>query len=132
MQNYYFWRRQPDRNFIGGKSDYFSVSMRDAMQPAGSSLAIRTFALDWTEQQNKREVYCIYIPARCSLLNKYHRTVGANWTWLKVFFSTGTGPETAVTGVTGPDRFRYRPVSNRSNSKLQIWIKKNKKFPKNS
>ena len=24
----------------------------------------------------------------------------------------GTGPVTAVTGLTGPDRFRYRPVRN--------------------
>ena len=28
----------------------------------------------------------------------------------KVFFPTGTGPKTAVTGATGSDRFRYRPV----------------------
>ena len=36
------------------------------------------------------------------------------------FLPTGTGPETAVTGQTGPDRFRYRPVSNRPNLKLKI------------
>ena len=28
----------------------------------------------------------------------------------RFFFPTGIGLETAVTGVTGPDRFRYRPV----------------------
>ena len=40
------------------------------------------------------------------------------------FFPTGIGPETAVTGVTGADRFRYRSVSNRPNSKLQFEFKK--------
>ena len=33
---------------------------------------------------------------------------------------TGTDPETAVTGQTGPDRFRFRPVSNRPKFKIQI------------
>ena len=36
------------------------------------------------------------------------------------FLPTGTGPKTAVTGQTGPDRFRYRPVSNRPKFKIQI------------
>ena len=30
----------------------------------------------------------------------------------------GTGPVTAVTGLTGPDRFRFRPVSNRPKFKF--------------
>ena len=46
------------------------------------------------------------------------------------FFPTGTEPDAAVTGVTGPVRFRFRPVTNRSNSKIQILIRKNEKFSK--
>jgi len=49
----------------------------------------------------------------------------------RVFLPTGTGPETAVTGVTGPDRFRYRPVANRPNSKFNFEFKKMKKILKN-
>ena len=30
----------------------------------------------------------------------------------------GTGPVTAVTGLTGPDRFRFRPVLNRPKFKF--------------
>ena len=30
----------------------------------------------------------------------------------------GTGPVTAVTGLTGPDRFRFRPVPNRPKFKF--------------
>ena len=30
----------------------------------------------------------------------------------------GTGPVTAVTGLTGPDRFRYRAVRNRPKFKI--------------
>jgi hypothetical protein len=30
----------------------------------------------------------------------------------------GTGPETVGTGPTGPDRFRFRPVPNRSKFKF--------------
>ena len=41
---------------------------------------------------------------------------------------TGTGPDTAV---TGPDRFRFGTVSNRSKFKIQIWIQKSKKNSKN-
>ena len=48
----------------------------------------------------------------------------------RVFLPTGTGPETAVTGVTGPDRFRYRPVANRPNSKFNFEFKKMKKILK--
>ena len=33
---------------------------------------------------------------------------------------TGTGPDTAVTGQTGPDRFRFETVSNRPKFKIQI------------
>ena len=33
---------------------------------------------------------------------------------------TGTGPETVVTGQTGPDKFRFGPVSNRPKFKIQI------------
>jgi len=53
----------------------------------------------------------------------------------RVFLPTGTGPETAVTGATGPDRFRYRPVANRPNSKFKFELKKMKnsqKIPKNT
>ena len=38
----------------------------------------------------------------------------------RVFLPTETGLETAVTGQTGPNRFRYRPVSNRPKFKIQI------------
>ena len=41
---------------------------------------------------------------------------------------TGTGPDTAVTGQTGPDRFRFGVVSNRPKFKIQ----KNEKNPKNT
>jgi hypothetical protein len=34
------------------------------------------------------------------------------------FSPTGSGPKTAVTGVTGPDRFRYRSVTNRWDSNI--------------
>ena len=44
---------------------------------------------------------------------------------------TGIGPDTAVTGQTGPDRFRFGTVSNRSKFKIQIWIKKSEKNLKN-
>ena len=57
---------------------------------------------------------------------------GPSLIWSGFFLPAGTGPETAVTGQTGPDRFRYRPVSNRSKFKIQIWIQKNKKIPKNT
>jgi len=43
---------------------------------------------------------------------------------------TGTGPDTAVTDQTGPDRFRFETVSNRPKFKIQIQIQKNKKFSK--
>ena len=49
----------------------------------------------------------------------------------RVFLPTGTGPDTTVTSVTGPVRFRFRPVTNRANSKIQISIRKNEKVPKN-
>ena len=46
----------------------------------------------------------------------------------KVFF---TGPKTAVSGVTGADRFRYRLVSNRSKFKFEFKKMKNsQKIPK--
>ena len=45
---------------------------------------------------------------------------------------TGTGPDTAVTGQTGPDRFRFETVSNRPKFKIQIQIQKNKKILKKS
>ena len=32
----------------------------------------------------------------------------------------GTGPVTAVTGLTGPDRFRFRPVLNRPKPKFKF------------
>ena len=41
-------------------------------------------------------------------------------------------PETAVTGQTGPDQFRFGSVSNRPKFKIEIWIQKNKKFSKKS
>ena len=49
-----------------------------------------------------------------------------------VFLPTGTGPDRLP---RFPDRFRYRPVSNRPKFKIQIWIKKMKKsqkIPKNT
>ena len=52
----------------------------------------------------------------------------AAWPGLKK--PTKTGPETAVTGQTGPDRFRFGSVSNRPKFKIQIWIQKNEKFSK--
>ena len=39
-----------------------------------------------------------------------------SWPGLKK--PAGTGPVTAVTGLTGPDRFRFRPVSNRPKFKF--------------
>ena len=50
--------------------------------------------------------------------------------WLTL--PVGTGPVWPVTGQTGPDRFRFRPVPNRSKFKFWIWIQKNEKFSKNS
>ena len=38
----------------------------------------------------------------------------------RVIFPTGTGLQTAVTGQTVPDRFRYRSVLNRPKFKIQI------------
>ena len=49
----------------------------------------------------------------------------------RIFIPTGTGPETAVTGVTGPDRFRYRRLETGPNSKFKVEFKKMKKSQKN-
>ena len=44
----------------------------------------------------------------------------ASWSRPGLKISTGTGPETAVTGQTGPGWFRFWPVSNRPKFKIQI------------
>ena len=38
--------------------------------------------------------------------------------WAGFTKPAGTGPVTAVTGLTGPDRFRFRPVLNRPKFKF--------------
>ena len=43
----------------------------------------------------------------------------------------GTGPVWPVTSQIGPARFWFGPVPNRLKFKIQIWIQKNEKFPKN-
>jgi hypothetical protein len=72
----------------------------------------------------------LYEDASCisEIQGKDHQDLGVS----RVFLPTGTGLETAVTGQTGPDRFQYRPVSNRPKFKIQILIQKNEKIPKNS
>ena len=46
------------------------------------------------------------------------------------FIPTENGPETAVTGQTGPDRLQFGSVSNRPKFKIQIWIQKKWKILK--
>jgi len=44
--------------------------------------------------------------------------IAISHTGLKI--PTGIGPVLPVTGQTGPDRFRFRPVSNRPKFQIQI------------